>query len=114
MMKRLGLIFLCFFFYSAALVFSAQGWKEHRSRHFLVYYKNAPEDFIKTVEDSAEDYYDTILKDLGFSRDRAWTWDKRAQIYIYDNEKDYVDTAKQASWSSGSTLPTRRASTTDR
>jgi len=103
-MKKLFFIFICYCLCPLSLAFSAQQWKEYRSRHFIIYYKNAPEDFIKTVEDSAEDYYDTVLKDLGFSRDSAWTWDKRAQIYIYDDENDYVATARQVPWSSGSTV----------
>lgn len=103
-MKKLTLTFLCYLLCSLNLAFSAQEWKEYRSRHFIIYYKNAPMEFIKTVESSAEDYYDTILDDLGFSRDSAWTWDKRAQIYIYNDEEDYVASSKQAPWSSGSTL----------
>jgi hypothetical protein len=81
----------------------AKDWKENRSRHFVIYYKSAPQEFIKSVEESAEDYYYSIVDDLGFSRDQLWTWDDRAKIYIYDNEEDYVTSSRQAAWSSGST-----------
>jgi hypothetical protein len=103
-MKKIIAFFVLYTLCFAAMVFSAPEWKEHRSRHFIIYYKNAPQEFVKTVEDSAEDYYDTILYDLGFSRDSFWTWENRAQIYIYDDEKDYLTSSKQASWSRGSTL----------
>ena len=76
-------------------------WKEYRSYHFIIYYKDAPQDFIKSVEDTAETYYQEITRNLGFYRDQSWSWDKRAKIYIYRDAEDYVESAKQASWSHG-------------
>ena len=78
-----------------------EGWKEHRSRHFYIYYKNVPIDFVKTVEGSAECYYKEITRRLGFTRYKDWSFDDRAKIYIYQDKMDYLTSAKQAGWSVG-------------
>jgi len=76
-------------------------WNEHRSAHFIIYYKDAPRDFIKNVEDTAEIYYQEITRNLGFTRDKSWSWEDRAKIFIYSDADDYVGSAKQAKWSHG-------------
>lgn len=78
-----------------------EDWKEYRSHHFIIYYKEAPRDFIKSVEEMAEYYYSEIASNLGFMRHESWSWDRRAKIYIYLDAEDYVNAARQASWSSG-------------
>jgi hypothetical protein len=75
-------------------------WIERKSPHFLVYYKNTPEDFVKEVVDSAEGYYTDITKDLGFSRYKEWTWSNRAKIFIYDNA-DQFNQASSFGWAAG-------------
>ncbi len=109
MIKKIAIINIVFMIFFSSYAMAAQGWKENRSRHFIIYYKNAPKEFIKAVEESAEGYYYSIVKDLGFSRDQLWTWDDRAQIYIYDNEDDYLVSSRQAGWSSASTRIGSRA-----
>ncbi len=103
-MKKIILFLMIYAVYSLTLAFSASEWKERRSRHFIIFYKNAPEEFVKTVEDSAEDDYDTVVQNLGFGRDSSWTWENRVQIYIYDDDKDYLASARQMPWSSASTV----------
>mgnify|MGYP001612186819 CR=1 FL=1 len=76
-------------------------WREERSEHFVIYYKKAPLDFVKNVEKMAEQYYSEITEGLGFTRYQNWSYDDRAKIYIYDDQDDYVDSAKQARWSHG-------------
>ena len=76
-------------------------WQEHRSTHFIIYYKDAPPDFIQSVDETAEHLYQEITQNLGFYRDKSWTWDQRAIIYIYQDADDYVNSAKQAGWSHG-------------
>ncbi len=86
---------------SSVLARAQEEWKEYRGSHFLIYYKDVPEDFVKTVEETAEYYYQQVTNNLGFSRTNAWSWDERAKIYIYDDDEDYYESAKQARWSSG-------------
>lgn len=76
-------------------------WNEDRSLHFIIYYKEVPPDFIKSVEDAAEDYYEEITRNLGFVRDQSWSWDQRAKIYIYRDSEDFIQSAKQARWAHG-------------
>jgi len=83
-------------------------WNEQRSQHFLIYYKNAPEDFIISIEEAAEQYYTEITQNLGFTRYNNWTFDKRAKIYIYDDQDDYIHSAKQAGWSHGAVSAQKR------
>ena len=103
-MRKLILLF-CFLMgmTSLGLADDKRTWKEYRCQHFLIYYNNAPEDFVKNVELSAEQEYETIAQNLGFTRYEGWTWDNRAKIYIYDDQEDYVG-ARNISWSHGMTL----------
>jgi hypothetical protein len=80
-------------------------WKERKCQHFVFYYKKAPEGFVKSVEETAEYYYEEIARNLGFTRYESWSWDDRARIYIYDNADDYVEAGKQARWSHGVASP---------
>jgi len=83
-------------------------WKEYKRRHFIVYYKEAPLDFVKEVEKAAEQYYEEITNNLGFTRYKGWTWDERVKIYIYDDHDDYIDSAGQARWSHGAASARRK------
>jgi len=80
-------------------------WKEYKNQHFVIYYKEAPLDFVKTVGKSAEEYYSEITRNLGFTRYKGWTWDRRAKIYIYDSNEDYVESARTYRWSGGIASP---------
>ncbi|HOW34811.1 MAG TPA: peptidase MA family metallohydrolase [Candidatus Omnitrophota bacterium] len=101
-MKRIfAVIFLLVVFGWAAVSGAEEGWKEYRALHFIIYYKDAPEDFIKEVERTAETYYQQITSNLGFARTQIWSWDKRAKIYIYRDADDYIKSAKQSPWSHG-------------
>lgn len=79
-------------------------WNEKKSRHFFIYYLNAPEDFVETVEDAAEEYYEKIARNLGFTRYKSWTWDNRAKIYIFDDKTHYVNVSRASGWSAGHAL----------
>jgi hypothetical protein len=102
-MRHLFLIFIIFFSASVALA-TTQEWNVSKSTHFVVYYKNAPKDFINKVTQKAEDYYNKIADSLGFTRFNFWLWDKRAKIYIYDNQAEYQEATHQPPWSYGSSL----------
>ncbi|MFA5145510.1 MAG: peptidase MA family metallohydrolase [Candidatus Omnitrophota bacterium] len=90
-------------FYNFAIA-ADNNWHTAKSTHFIVYYKNAPEDFITQLTNKSEDYYDKIASDLGFTRFNFWLWDNRAKIYIHDNAADYQASTGQPGWSGGSTL----------
>jgi len=80
-------------------------WKEYKKQHFIIYYKDAPKDFVNTVEEAAEEYYSQISRNLGFTRYKGWSWDDRARIYIYDDSEHYVESGKRAQWSHGVASP---------
>ena len=83
----------------------AEDWNEYKRQHFIIYYKNAPINFVETVEKASEEYYTEITSNLGFRRYKGWNWEDRAEIYIYDNAGDYVASGKQAGWSHGVASP---------
>ena len=80
---------------------SAAEWNEHKDVHFIVYYKDAPQDFIKSVEQMSENYYHEIANNLGFTRYKGWLWNKQVIIYIYHDATDYVQSSQQYQWSHG-------------
>jgi hypothetical protein len=104
--KKLKVIAIILFAF--ALMGSSAGaaeWKEYKRQHFIIYYKKAPHNFVKSVHKAAEVYYVEITRNLGFTRYKGWSWDERAKIYIYDNMEDYIESGKQAQWSHGSAYP---------
>jgi hypothetical protein len=98
------LIILLFSFSSVAKG-ATDKWNEAKSTHFIVYYKNAPEDFINQVINKSEDYYNKIADDLGFRRFDFWLWENRAQVYIYDGAQEYRAATGQPEWSAGAVMP---------
>lgn len=100
------IIILTFFLLGCTgAIFAADAWNEYKQDHFIIFYKEAPLDFVKSVAVSAEDYYGEIARNLGYTRYKGWTWDERAKIYIYDNTNDYVQSASAAQWSHGIASP---------
>jgi hypothetical protein len=83
------------------LLAQEQRWQELRGVHFLVYYKNAEDDFANTMLERAEDYYYSITQKLGLHRYNFWINEKRVKIYIYDDAQSYQADAKQPEWSGG-------------
>lgn len=90
------------------LVTVPRGWAEKedfledKGTHFIVYYtKDVPRDFVNTVMEYSERYYDDLTDKLGFRRFDYWTWDNRAKIYIYPDQETYVKDSGQPAWSGG-------------
>lgn len=98
---RIFLWTVVFFSMTFQLAAAPQKWKELKSRHFIVYYKDTPEGFARTVLDSAEEDFQQISSDLGFVRYQGWEFDNRAQIYIFNDKEDYIESSRQADWSAG-------------
>ena len=86
-------------------VHAQEKWKALKTRHFIIYFQNAPMNFIKEVDQAAEDDYTEISSALGVRRMKTWTFDDRAVIYIYDDAEHYMVSSKQASWSHGVASP---------
>ncbi len=107
-MRILTRCVLCLVFLSwGGRIFAAE-WNEYKANHFIIYYKDAPLEFVKNVEDMGERYYVEITENLGFTRYKSWSWDDRMKIYIYRDAQDYLDNAQQAKWSHGAALARSR------
>ncbi len=77
-------------FFCAAAAAIAADWKELKGEHFIVYYVE-DEKFVEDVLAVAEKNYNRIASDLGYSRyDNFWQWDKRAKIYIYKDQAEFL------------------------
>src|SRR3989338_2259627 len=102
---------LSIFILSVVLVnvgFAQEKWREYKHRNFIIKYKTAPIDFVKSVKQAADQYYSEISANLGFARYQGWTWGDQAEIYIYDDADDYVKNAKTYQWSHWVASPTDR------
>lgn len=100
-MRRYVLIAAFLFLRLSLALAATDDWSVAKSTHFIVYYKNAPTDFIEQLMEKSEYYYDKIADDLGFRRFDFWLWDNRARIYIHDDARSYQAATNQPSWSSG-------------
>jgi hypothetical protein len=90
---------------ASQLLYSEVDWQKHATDHFIIYYhKEIPKDYVDEVATKAEEYYQSIAANLGFSRYEFWLWDKRAKIYIFKDAKTYRDETAQSYWSSGNVL----------
>ncbi|MEA3561000.1 MAG: peptidase MA family metallohydrolase [Candidatus Omnitrophota bacterium] len=93
-----GIIFL--FCYQADA--GDEQWNIKKSKHFIIYYQQAPREYVGRVANSAEHYYKSITDYLGFRRFNFWTFDRRCKIYLYPEQKEYLEGSQGISWSSGS------------
>lgn len=99
--KILGLLILGCLVLCPPFLPAEKEWNEYKAQHFIIYYKDAPMDFVKNVESTAESYYEEITQNLGFTRYKSWSWDERAKIYIFRDAQDYLNTAHEMRWSHG-------------
>ncbi len=83
-------------------------WQTVKSTHFIIYYQNTGDKFIRQLLNDAERYYNDITEALGFRRYNFWLWDNRAKIYIYDNAGAYLLACGQPSWSAGVVVPRQK------
>jgi len=102
LLRTVVLIVIGLFAFLQPIVAAEKEWKEYKCQHFIVYYNEAPLEFVKNVEEMAERYYEKITDTLDVNRSRSWVWKDRAKIYVYDDQDDYVQRGKTLGWSSGS------------
>ena len=75
---------------------------EKRGEHFIVYSQEGVDnDFVNDIMEAAERYYNEIADNLGFHRWTSWSWDRRAEIYIYLDKFSYQSQTNQPEWSAG-------------
>lgn len=113
-MIRKILIFLCGVFISCNIAVAQDkgGWNISKSKHFIIYYKNAPEEFIGQVIEKSEECYIMIADSIGFNRFDFWLWDNRAKIYIYDSANEYIKFTGQPGWSNAVAVPKEKTIST--
>lgn len=99
-MKKIILLFSILILFSNSYALD-DNWHTSKSTHFILYYKDVPDNFIDEVIKRSEDYYNRITDDLGFTRYNFWLWDERAKIYIYQDIEEYVSDTGQPAWSAG-------------
>lgn len=107
------LIFALFYAGPAPAQNTAILWNAEKSEHFIIYYRDAPREYLDELVKNAERYYNSITAELGFTRfDGFWTWDKRARIYLYKDIKEYQDLTKPPIWAgAGVNIHSREIST---
>lgn len=99
-MKRI--IFVILLVGTFAQICLAADFSEKRGDHFIIYYtKDVPEEFVDSVIEYSEKYYNDLTQKMGFTRYDYWTWEKRAKIYIFPDQETYLKETKQPVWSSG-------------
>lgn len=102
MINRILSIALALLIYLTSPLEAAKEWQEIKGQNFIIYYRDdALLDFAQTVMDSAEDEFKYVTGNLGITRYQGWGWERRAAIYIYRDEEDYVNNGG-AGWSHGS------------
>ena len=100
MKKLIASIIFLLVLTGSACALDVSSWNTKNSDHFIVYYRNAPSDYVDRVIATAESCYTNIDDKLGFTRfDNFWTWDKRVSIYLFDNEVHYSIYSGQPTWS---------------
>jgi len=78
----------------------AEPWANvEKSTHFIIYYQQAPADYIKELARKAEYYYRNITDYLGFRRFNFWTWGNRCRIYLYPDKDKYLKYTGTFAWS---------------
>lgn len=83
-------------------------WNIEKSKHFIIYYRQAPSEYINEVRRRAEQYYRNITDYLGFRRFNFWTWEERCKIYLYPNRETYLKESDSVSWSRGKVHITKK------
>jgi hypothetical protein len=81
---------------------AGESWNNiEKSKHFLIYYQDAPSDYINRLAREAEYHYRNITEYLGFARFDFWIWDNRCKIFLYPDAETYLGTTGVVSWSRG-------------
>lgn len=108
MIKQIFITLFLLVFATSAQAKSDEDWNKYDTRYFIIYYKNAPVDFVKNVAETAGELYSDIAQTIGFTRYNSWSYEDRAKIYIYDDRESYKVHAKNLEWSGGMAVVSRK------
>jgi hypothetical protein len=83
--------------------FDPPGWLKFSGDHFIVLCASSDdEDTAHAILNHAEEYYNDIADDIGYSRYQTfWTWDNRVKIILFPSQESYVQQTGQPPWSQG-------------
>ena len=100
-MKKLLLFLFILFSFSRGICAEVDSslWQTEKSQHFIIYFQEDTGGFVKELINQAENYYNSIVDELGFRRFDFWSWDNRAKIYLYKSNSDYIKDTQRAAWS---------------
>ncbi len=98
MLKITKIMFLLSFLLPAIAVGKSDDWDELKGKHFIVSHRqNAV--FAAEILRSAEIYYDSIVKQLGFKRlDGFWLWERRVRIRTFRSHSDFSKATGAPDW----------------
>jgi hypothetical protein len=83
-------------------------WQEIKGQHIIVYYVQ-DKALAEKVAQRAEDLYSKIAEDLGYTkRDKFWTWQNRAKIYIYPSRDAFNSGTGSPAWAGGKAVGKKR------
>ncbi|MDD5043014.1 MAG: hypothetical protein PHV40_05065, partial [Candidatus Omnitrophica bacterium] len=81
---------------------SGEAWNNiEKSKHYIIYYQDAPAKYIRRLVREAERCYRDITGYLGFVRFDFWVWDNRCKIFLYPDAETYRSSTGALSWSRG-------------
>lgn len=83
--------------------FEPPGWSKVAGDHFVVLYGGQDDsDLAHSILNHAEDYYNSIADDIGYSRyQNFWTWNNRVKIILFPSQGTYERATGQPAWSNG-------------
>lgn len=78
-------------------------WQSSEGEHFVVhYYDKYHASTAAHVLNKAEEYYDKVAYQIGYSRySDFWTWEDRVKIFIFPDQASFLLTTGQKIWSKG-------------
>ena len=104
---RVLLLFCLLGFCLIGFVFSQESnWQNFKGKHFIVLYQSsADKSEAKKILRSAEKYYGSIGRKIGYTRySNFWTWDDRVKIILFPTKELFLDQTGQPEWSRGGAL----------
>lgn len=99
---RVTILLIIFFLFYTSLSLADKNWQEIRSEHFIIYFQEPAKEFADAVSAKAEEYYNSVSRDLGYVRyENFWKWENRVKIYLYPDHSSYTAGSGARSWSHG-------------